>query len=130
MTETAEKAFEAHAWASRPLVVYAPSAAAQELARQRQALEPVHDRLHERDIVLVEVVGEDVETLLGGRLNVKAADLRAYHKIDADAFAVVLVGKDGGVKLNSDHPVTPDQLFSLIDAMPMRRREMAERSGV
>jgi hypothetical protein len=34
------------------------------------------------------------------------------------------VGKDGGEKLRSDTVVSPEQLFSIIDAMPMRKDEM------
>ena len=40
---------------------------------------------------------------------------------------VLLIGKDGGVKLRSTEPVSTDELFALIDSMPMRRREMEER---
>ncbi|TGN50206.1 DUF4174 domain-containing protein, partial [Paracoccus liaowanqingii] len=36
---------------------------------------------------------------------------------------VLLIGKDGGVKLDRDGPVTPDEITALIDTMPMRRRE-------
>jgi hypothetical protein len=39
-------------------------------------------------------------------------------------FAVLLVGKDGGVKLSSERPVLTENLSALIDTMPMRRREM------
>ncbi|WP_425051916.1 DUF4174 domain-containing protein [Psychromarinibacter sp. S121] len=45
--------------------------------------------------------------------------------LEVDGFAMVLVGKDGGVKINSAEPVSPDALFATIDAMPMRRREMS-----
>jgi hypothetical protein len=34
------------------------------------------------------------------------------------------VGRDGGEKLRSAEPVAPEELFDLVDAMPMRRREM------
>ena len=42
-------------------------------------------------------------------------------------FRVRLVGKDGGVRLDRDKPVSTSELFSLIDAMPMRRAEMYGR---
>ena len=41
----------------------------------------------------------------------------------------MLVGKDGTVKHRSGEPVEPDELYALIDEMPMRRREMRERGG-
>jgi hypothetical protein len=43
------------------------------------------------------------------------------------AFSVVLIGKDGGEKLRQTTPLTPADLFALVDAMPMRQAEMRER---
>ena len=40
------------------------------------------------------------------------------------AFEVLLIGKDGGVKLRRRGPVDPAELSSLIDTMPMRQQEM------
>lgn len=41
-----------------------------------------------------------------------------------EGFAVVLIGKDGGVKRTYDRPVDPSELFAVVDSMPMRRDEM------
>ena len=43
-----------------------------------------------------------------------------------DRFQAVLVGKDGGVKHRWSAIVEPAEIFGLIDAMPMRIREMQE----
>lgn len=42
-------------------------------------------------------------------------------------FAVVLVGKDGGVKETWREPVDPARIFGLINRMPMRRDEVRAR---
>lgn len=39
-------------------------------------------------------------------------------------FQVLLIGKDGGVKLRRTAPVAASEITTLIDSMPMRRREM------
>lgn len=50
-------------------------------------------------------------------------------KIDSSAsFVFLLVGKDGGEKLRSDSVVSAEKLFSVIDAMPMRKQEMKRRN--
>jgi hypothetical protein len=49
--------------------------------------------------------------------------------IGRGAFAVVLVGKDGGEKLRSTEPLRSRDLLDRIDAMPMRRREMRENDA-
>lgn len=45
------------------------------------------------------------------------------------AFGLSLVGKDGGEKFRSTNVVPVEDLFALVDAMPMRRREIRERSA-
>ncbi|NBF41151.1 MAG: DUF4174 domain-containing protein [Spirochaetes bacterium] len=52
--------------------------------------------------------------------------LRDKYGVDGQQFVVLLIGKDGGVKLRAEEPVTTTELFSLIDSMPMRRREIRE----
>ncbi len=44
-------------------------------------------------------------------------------------FAVLLIGKDGGVKLRSGRPFALHALFDAIDAMPMRQDEMRRRAA-
>ena len=39
-------------------------------------------------------------------------------------FEVLLVGKDGGVKLRREAPVAASEITALIDTMPMRQEEM------
>ena len=38
----------------------------------------------------------------------------------AGEFAAVLVGKDGTVKLRVAEPISADELFAILDSMPMR----------
>lgn len=45
-----------------------------------------------------------------------------------EGFAVLLLGKDGEVKLSQSSPVTADALIELIDTMPMRQNEAADRA--
>ena len=49
-----------------------------------------------------------------------------YHIGEAEEFAAVLIGRDGGQKLRSGSPISAEELFGKIDEMPMRRRELRE----
>lgn len=49
------------------------------------------------------------------------------YGVSEDLFALILVGKDGGVKLTRNEPIALDRIFALVDSMPMRRREIRER---
>ena len=57
----------------------------------------------------------------------KERDLEVITQTSAPGFRVRLVGKDGGVKLDRSTPMTIDELFTIIDAMPMRQDEVSNR---
>ena len=48
-------------------------------------------------------------------------------KITKNQYAFILIGKDGGEKYRSFNVVTKQKLYSIIDAMPMRRYEKKNR---
>ena len=105
---------DAYRWRSRVLVLSAPDPADADLRAQRAALGPMRGGVAERDLVVVEAVGDTPE----------ARALRAQLSLPAGEFRAVLVGKDGGAKLTAAAPIPPQKLFATIDAMPMRRGEI------
>lgn len=118
---------ESYVWANRPVVLFADDAGDAELVRQRGLLDARAAGLAERDMVLVEAVGGGVR-VQGRGVAASAAALRERYGVADDAgFVFLLVGKDGGVKLRRGEAVDSEELFAVIDAMPMRRREMGER---
>ena len=88
----------------RVLVIDAPEQVTEDHRRQLASLDAAKAGLEERDVLVVTRPG-------------------------SPAFRVRLVGKDGGVKLDQGAPIETATLFALIDAMPMRRAEMAGRQG-
>ena len=118
---------DSYRWQKRPLIVLAPHPDAALVRAQRLALgRDRHERLT-HDMVWIEVLGSEV-TINGTPVaGVRAADLRRRYGIAHEDVWVLLVGKDGGVKLRRSEPISADELFATIDAMPMRRREI--RSG-
>ena len=111
-------------WNHRVVIVLAGSHDHALAARQQRALADEREGLIERDMVVVSVVGDLVQVDGVGTDRIGAADLRRVIDAATAAFGVVLVGKDGGVKLRADEPVAAERLFALIDTMPMRRQEM------
>ena len=81
-----------------------------------------HEEMEERDLVLFVCTGKEVLDVDGLKTNVDP------QKISYGEFqGVVLIGKDGGVKLRKKFFVEPNEIFHLIDQMPMRRSEMKNR---
>lgn len=59
-----------------------------------------------------------------------AKDLkRSFYKVKDDEFCLILIGKDGTEKYRTNSLLTLDKLYSLIDAMPMRKQEMKNKSS-
>ncbi len=95
------------------LVIIVASAADPRTAQQRKILEQDTTSLRERDVAVQNLTPE------AARRN--RPDLGVSEH---STFEVLLVGKDGGVKLRRDEPVTASEIVALIDSMPMRQEEM------
>jgi hypothetical protein len=111
------------------LIIYAPNPDSAELAEQRALLSEIHGGIRERDMVLIEIVGDRATVVIGPRAQLDADSVVSRAGLSKDQFGVALLGKDSGVKLRSNNVVTPPTLFALIDAMPMRQREIRDRGG-
>ena len=98
-------------WTHRPVLIFANSETEPAYVEQRAALEAAVDGLVERDIVVL----SDTDPAGQGPLR---------RLFGAEGFEVLLIGKDGEVKLRQAEPLSVDALFVVIDAMPMRRQEM------
>lgn len=105
-------------WQARMLLLFAPREDDPSLLREREILADASVGAAERDVVVVEVVGEHAsETRLSGLA------LRLALHVPADRFTVILIGKDGGEKMRVSQPISAGALFATIDAMPMRKNE-------
>ena len=101
-------------WKKRVLVVSALNPDNLRLIRQRQIFADAQKPMTERDVILVEAVG-NTDT---------AQEIRKTLSIAPGEFWVLLVGKDGHVALSSQTELSASHLSQVIDAMPMRRNEM------
>ena len=120
-------AMSGYKWKNRPLLVFAPSQGSASLATQRAIVASLRPAFQDRQMVVVYVVGDTVQSELGGKPSQSAAPLRSRYGVGAGDFRVILVGKDGGEKLSSGSPIAATTLFSTIDAMPMRKDETKRR---
>lgn len=111
-----------YAWKDRILIVFSASGQSNELAEQRRIIHDAGTTFDDRSLRVVEVVGNQVNGASDS-----ADALRTRYGIDTNAFKVLLIGKDSGVKIASATPVNANDLNDTIDAMPMRRNEVQSR---
>ncbi|NKI33333.1 DUF4174 domain-containing protein [Muricauda sp. DJ-13] len=97
-------------WKNRILVLVAKTENSSLLA-QRKSFSTLKKELVERDLVLLELSSDKKE-------------LKERFDISERFEGVLLIGKDGGLKLKKQFFVDPKDVFALIDSMPMRRAEM------
>ncbi len=76
----------------------------------QKAVEAAHaSAFEERDLVVIKL---------------EAEDLYKKYGLSRDKNVVLLIGKDGQVKVQQHYIFDASALFRIIDAMPMRRAEM------
>jgi hypothetical protein len=112
-------------WMNRVLVLFSPSESDASFQLQKQGLASSAGEVLDRDLMILEIVEQGQSTAGNQLLSEKSVqDIRKRLGVQRGSFQVLLIGKDGGVKLRSSEPVSMKDLFGLIDSMPMRRQEM------
>lgn len=113
-------------WENRLLLVFASDVGMSRLGEFRSALEKKVAGVLDRDLLLIPILRSKESS--GDATNWQnATALRKNYGAAGKDFLVVLVGKDGTEKQRWTEVPQVAQIFEIIDAMPMRRREMRER---
>lgn len=111
----------------RLVIVFAASAKDVRYVRQVRAWREAAGEMRERDLIRLSVFTADAWASGRRVKGLDSASLRARYKVSPDDFRVLLVGKDGTVKLDRQSLLTPKEVFALIDTMPMRREEVRRK---
>lgn len=110
----------------RPLILVAPSASHNAYQRMRAQLEQHRDAFDQRRMVLYTIAGAEGQRM--GRAMTEfetRALLEAMDVAPHGALTVILIGLDGGKKMQLEGYVDPRQVFDIIDNMPLRQRRPA-----
>lgn len=123
-------------WDHRLVVVFegqGSSVANQQVGQMQAAMYQWRDR----DLVLITVQsgavsgvhhdGQLSESQVSAILALNGVGLVETYKVPDRQPHVILIGKDGGVKLRDNKAFSNAVLFGTIDVMPMRQREMDTR---
>ena len=102
-------------WTQRPVVVFADTPADPNFVRQMQMIAARLDHLAERDVIVI----TDTDPSEPSEIR------RALHP---RGFSLVILDKDGQVKLRKPLPWDVREIGRAIDKFPSRREELLERS--
>jgi len=120
---TSAQDLKMYQWKNRIILLKDIRFDSDKLQDQLNLLRSNTEKLGDRDILIYLLTDESVfdsskiKTKLNASLIIKKYGL-------ADFNGLVLVGKDGGVKLKKSFIVNPKTIYNLIDSMPMRQVEM------
>ncbi len=115
-------------WKNRLLILFAPSEKDLIYQSFKEQLQRRAQEVRDRDLLDVHVLEIGQSRLANLPLNKEQGMfLRKKFSIMPGQHMVILIGKDGELKLRKELPVGLSEIFSVIDAMPMRQREMRER---
>ena len=81
-----------------------------------------YNEMKERDLVLFVYNGKEVLDRDG-----MITDINPDNLTYGEFQGIILIGKDGGVKFRKKYLVEANEVFDLIDQMPMRRAEMKNK---
>lgn len=119
--------FSQNRWKNRILIIQFDEANQENYLEQLRDLQAHRAGLDERKLIVYQFCGEQFRTGTDEKSEWEKADMAILRKIKKDAndnFSVTLMGLDGGVKLQQSGVLTTGELFEIIDAMPMRAREI------
>ncbi|WP_172826884.1 DUF4174 domain-containing protein [Flammeovirga sp. SJP92] len=116
-------------WTNRVLIINAPISLSEKFQNQLIEIQQNYTGLRERKIVLITIVGTKYSALdfTDPESNTQWKSLtKELEEVCHESFEVVLIGLDGSEKLRQTEVLYKEDLFQLIDRMPMRRLEMNE----
>ena len=104
-----------HLWKNRVIITFSASVKEPERLALQKQMEEKACAFTDRNLVHIDLLqgSEDFD------------EMSQQFAVSSSGFQLLLLGKDGGVKLRSS-TVSLEDIFSLIDTMPMRRNEMRD----
>ena len=116
-------------WKKRLLFLFAENANDPIFKNLQSQIMAQKAEIDDRDLIVFEVPAQGPARMNTSPLDQKEADsIRNHFAAPGNAFSLILVGKDGGIKLKRSDQVDLREIFGLIDSMPMRQREMRQKS--
>ncbi len=118
---------EKHQWKNRILLIFSDDKVDEKLQQQIINLSKDKKGLIERKLKIYQFVKDEFTTDFKTNWSSKTLKNQNYKK-ESESFKVILIGLDGGIKLKQNKVLTTEKLFTIIDGMPMRRRELKQKN--
>ena len=118
--------FNDYKWKNRILLLVDINSSSAALISQLEALNADKKALKDRDLIIFRITPDEVLTSNGEKTKMRQNEIYQNSSIESNFKGLILLGKDGGVKMREPFEVEIQEIFTLIDGMPMRKREIRE----
>ncbi len=116
-------------WKNRLLFIFAPDSSHPLFKQLQSQIMDQKSEVEDRDLAVFSVLAQGPSQMNTTAIDRQEADsIRDRFGISPNAFSLILIGKDGGIKLKRSDPVDLTEIFELIDSMPMRRNEIQQQN--
>lgn len=111
-------------WKNRVLLIMSENPNDPLVKQQVSLFSKDAEEMKERKLLLMQVFPEFY--LMGGDSAIRRTSGEVYfdYKSAKKSFELILIGLDGDEKMRRAELIRPEDLYAIIDAMPMRRYEM------
>jgi len=121
-------------WENRILLVKTKNERSEKYRDQLEEFRGATEALKERKIILYQIVGSQYDLIDYANINHRESGALSNEMTDRilnhnNQFEIILIGLDGGIKYRKTELLPTEDLFSIIDSMPMRSAEMRKKKG-
>ena len=116
-------------WKNRLLLIFAPDDNDSLFKKLQSEIITQEAEVEDRDLVVFEVLERSPSRMNRALLDQsKVESIRRHFSVPQRSFIVILIGKDGGIKLKRNDQIDLETIFELIDSMPMRKDEIRQKN--
>lgn len=112
-----------HQWKDRLILIVAEEKN-EKFQQQLTELQKHQQGLNERKLVIYQILPDTYSTSFKAENWQQSSELYNKYKAEKSDFRVILIGLDGGEKLEQTEVLSAEKLFNTIDSMPMRQAEI------
>ncbi|UJH90469.1 DUF4174 domain-containing protein [Antarcticibacterium sp. 1MA-6-2] len=126
MTSANAQELSSHQWENRILLIFTENKNNPDFEKQISALKENRKKLEERKLVVYQITSKQFKKDLEENSEWQKNEQLYINKTTDSPFEIQLIGLDGGIKMTERNFTDPQEIFSKIDSMPMRRAEMRD----
>ena len=117
-----------HQWKNRVILIIANDSESQIYRSQIEEFKATRDEFEERQLIKYYILPNTYKFENETENSwLDSSELFAKYNASNSNFKIILIGLDGGIKIEQNQLLTSIELFSTIDGMPMRRSELKNR---